>query len=99
MRPERRFEGRNGKGRIRCRGRPLTTNQTPPDISLLRAKNGLDNGVHFKVNRQALTILVSQRSSLAELIGVATSQTRWTEWKTNRSEERRVGKECRSRWS
>src|ERR1017187_335560 len=26
---------------------PLTTNQTPPDISLLRAKNGLDNGVHF----------------------------------------------------
>jgi hypothetical protein len=27
---------------------PKTTKQTPPDISLLRAKNGLDNGVHFK---------------------------------------------------
>jgi hypothetical protein len=26
---------------------PKTTKQTPPDISLLRAKNGLDNGVHF----------------------------------------------------
>src|SRR5579863_1662053 len=26
---------------------PQTQTQTPPDISLLRAKNGLDNGVHF----------------------------------------------------
>ena len=28
---------------------PKTTKQTPPDISLLRAKNGLDNGVHFNL--------------------------------------------------
>src|SRR5712691_2823952 len=27
---------------------PQTQTQTPPDLSLLRAKNGLDNGVHFK---------------------------------------------------
>ncbi len=26
---------------------PQTQTQTPPDLSLLRAKNGLDNGVHF----------------------------------------------------
>src|ERR1017187_9060189 len=33
---------------------PLTTNQTPPDISLLRAKNGLDNGVHFTFHFNAV---------------------------------------------
>jgi hypothetical protein len=27
---------------------PQTQTQTPPDLSLLTAKNGLDNGVHFK---------------------------------------------------
>src|SRR5712691_2776901 len=27
---------------------PQTQTQTPPDLSLLRAKNGLDNGVHFR---------------------------------------------------
>jgi len=45
MRPERRFKGRNGKGRLHRR--PKTQTQTPPDLSLLQAKNGLDNGVHL----------------------------------------------------
>ena len=27
---------------------PQTQTQTPPDLSLLREKNGLDNGVHFR---------------------------------------------------
>jgi hypothetical protein len=46
MRPERRFSGRNGKGRLGM-GRPKLQPQTSSDISLLRAKNGLDNGGHF----------------------------------------------------
>jgi hypothetical protein len=46
MRPERRLQRRNGGA---AHSPPQNeTQKTPPDISLLRAKNGLDNGVHLK---------------------------------------------------
>ena len=45
MRPERRLQRRNGGA---AHSPPQNeTQKTPPDISLLRAKNGLDNGVHL----------------------------------------------------
>ena len=45
MRPERRLQRRNGGA---AHSPPQKeTQKTPPDISLLRAKNGLDNGVHL----------------------------------------------------
>jgi hypothetical protein len=37
---------------------PQTQTQTPPDLSLLTAKNGLDNGVHFKTLNVAETVEV-----------------------------------------
>src|ERR1035437_9166276 len=60
---------RNGKGRLRCRGRPKTTNQTPPDISLLRANNGLDNGVHFTHFEIANFIVRSEWQGTASMPG------------------------------
>ena len=46
MRPERRLQRRNGGA---AHSPPQNeTQKTPPDISLLRAKNGLDNGVHLR---------------------------------------------------
>src|ERR1700733_7735857 len=50
MRPERRFERRNGNGRLRCRGRSKLKTD-PSKINLSRGKNGLDNGVHFTRQR------------------------------------------------
>jgi len=45
MRPERRLQRRNGGA---AHSPPQNeTQKTPPDISLSRAKNGLDNGVHL----------------------------------------------------
>jgi len=49
MRPERRFKGRNGQGRFHLH--PKLYTQTPPDLNLLQAKNGLDNGVHLTMMR------------------------------------------------
>jgi hypothetical protein len=43
--PERRFQRRNGGAASLAA--PKRNPKTPPDISLLQAKNGLDNGVHF----------------------------------------------------
>jgi hypothetical protein len=48
MRPERRLQRRNGGA---AHSPPQNeTQKTPPDISLLRAKNGLDNGVHLTLH-------------------------------------------------
>ena len=47
-------DSRAGMARGRaCIAAPELKPKTPPDISLLRAKNGLDNGVHFRT--RALT--------------------------------------------
>jgi hypothetical protein len=45
MRPERRFKGRNGKGRA-SRAAPRTQTQDPARHSLIAARDGLHNGVH-----------------------------------------------------
>jgi len=35
---------------------PQSQTQTPPDLSLLRVKNGLDNGVHFTYPQLGATL-------------------------------------------
>ena len=47
MRPERRFERRNGKGGCEVAAAPKHTDSDPSEVNLLRAKIGLDKGVHF----------------------------------------------------
>ena len=47
MRPERRFERRNGKGGCEAAAAPKHTDSDPSEVNLLRAKIGLDKGVHF----------------------------------------------------
>jgi len=47
MRPERRFERRNGRGGCDAATAPKHTDSDPSEVNLLPAKFGLDNGVHF----------------------------------------------------
>ena len=49
MRPERRFERRNGKGGCDTAAAPKHTDSDPSEVNLLRAKIGLDKGVHFSI--------------------------------------------------
>ena len=49
MRPERRFERRNGKGGCEAAAAPKHTDSDPSEVNLLRAKIGLDKGVHFRL--------------------------------------------------
>src|ERR1019366_3293582 len=47
MRPERRFGRRNGMGGCDAAAAPKHTDSDPSEVNLLRAKFGLDKGVHF----------------------------------------------------
>jgi len=78
MRPERRLQRRNGGA---AHSPPQNeTQKTPPDISLLRAKNGLDNGVHLRggvdVRMTAICIAVPTRISRGRLSLVRCKSTR-----------------------
>ena len=49
MRPERRFERRNGRDGCDAATAPKHADSDPSEVNLLPAKFGLDNGVHFRV--------------------------------------------------
>ncbi len=56
MRPERRFERRNGKGGGDTAAAPKHTDSDPSEVNLLRTKIGLDKGVHFRYFTKRLAI-------------------------------------------
>jgi hypothetical protein len=65
MRPERRLQRRNGGA---AHSPPQNeTQKTPPDISLLRAKNGLDNGVHLNQRKKPGVSNAKEGAKLGEM--------------------------------
>ena len=61
-------------------------------IGIQRGYNGLLNGECYEMNLRSVSNIIQDG-------GTILYTARCLEFKTKRSEERRVGKECRSRWS
>src|SRR5450631_4797201 len=67
MRPERRFERRNGTGGCDVAAARTHTDSDPSEANLLRTNIGLDKGVHFiRRFRQHLNLKTAVRSSVSQ---------------------------------
>src|SRR3712207_4538993 len=89
-------------------GLPAGVRVTTPDLDLDLARRRLGHGrgarMSFEQDVVSVTGGIRHGLTLGGPIAVQVGNTEWPKWQTvmsadPRSEERRVGKECRSRWS
>src|SRR2546426_5357934 len=94
----------HGKGLIAVlEGMPAGVPLTADDINrdLARRQKGYGRGGRMRIEQDRVEFLSGVRKgvTLGTPITLHVANRDWENWKEIRSEERRVGKECRSRWS
>jgi len=80
----------------RLRGRPVRKGDFLPRVSLVVAAHNEESVIERRLEN---LLALDYPAELLEIVVASDASTDGTDALVERSEERRVGKECRSRWS